>query len=79
MVLVYLRDQLSRGPLSDLHILVSSNTLSATWLYYGDFEEIVLSLASLCKRVCPLMFSRPPLISSVRDLACPLHNIHDLL
>lgn len=50
VVLVYLRDQLSRGPLSNFCIPVSSKTLSGTWLYYGDFEEIVVSLASLCQR-----------------------------
>ncbi|KAG2339777.1 hypothetical protein BDR05DRAFT_891098 [Suillus weaverae] len=50
VVLVYLRDQLSRGPLSNFCIPVSSKTLSGTWLYYGEFEEIVVSLASLCQR-----------------------------
>jgi hypothetical protein len=50
VVLVYLRDQLYRGPLSNLCIPVSSKTLSRTWLYYWDLEEIVFSLASLCQR-----------------------------
>ncbi|KAG0703232.1 Spc98 family-domain-containing protein [Suillus ampliporus] len=60
VVLVYLRYQLSRGPLSNFCIPVSSKTLSATWLYYGDFEEIVVSLASLCQRGLGLSPSRYP-------------------
>ncbi|KAG1735090.1 Spc98 family-domain-containing protein [Suillus paluster] len=60
VVLVYLRDQLSRGPLSNFSIPVSSKTLSATWLYYGDFEEIVVSLASLCQRGLGLSPSQYP-------------------
>jgi len=61
VVLVYLRDQLDRGPLSNLCIPVSSKTLSGTWLYYGDLEEIVFSLASLCQRglgLCPPQYSQ---------------------
>ncbi|KAG1742908.1 Spc98 family-domain-containing protein [Suillus lakei] len=60
VVLVYLRDQLSRGPLSNSCISVSSKTLSATWLYYGKFEEIVVSLASLCQRGLGLSPSQYP-------------------
>ncbi|KAG2150815.1 Spc98 family-domain-containing protein [Suillus clintonianus] len=60
VVLVYLRDQLSCGPLSNLCIPVSSNTLSATWLYYGDFEDITVSLASLCQRGLGLSPSQYP-------------------
>lgn len=60
VVLVYLRDQLSRGPLSNFCIPVSSKTLSGTWLYYGDFEETVVSLASLCKRGLGLSPSQYP-------------------
>ncbi|KAG2032451.1 Spc98 family-domain-containing protein [Suillus americanus] len=60
VVLVYLRDQLSRGPLSNFCIPVSSKTLSGTWLYYGDLEEIVISLASLCQRGLGLSPSQYP-------------------
>ncbi|OAX44150.1 gamma-tubulin complex, DGRIP91/SPC98 component protein [Rhizopogon vinicolor AM-OR11-026] len=60
VVLVYLRDQLSRGPLANIQIHVSSQTLSATWLYYGDFEEIVFSLASFCQRDLGLSPSQYP-------------------
>ncbi|KAG1866706.1 Spc98 family-domain-containing protein [Suillus subluteus] len=60
VVLVYLRDQLSRGPLSNFCIPVSSKTLSGTWLYYGDLEEIVVSLASLCQRGLGLSPSQYP-------------------
>ncbi|KAG2126974.1 Spc98 family-domain-containing protein [Suillus bovinus] len=60
VVLVYLRNQLSRGPLSNFCIPVSSKTLSGTWLYYEGFEEIVVSLASLCQRGLGLSPSRYP-------------------
>ncbi|KAG1826425.1 Spc98 family-domain-containing protein [Suillus variegatus] len=60
VVLVYLRDQLFRGPLSNFCIPVSPKTLSATWLYYGLFEEIVVSLASLCQRGLGLSPSQYP-------------------
>jgi hypothetical protein len=77
VVLVYLRDQLDRGPLSNLCIPVSSKTLSGTWLYYGDLEEIVFSLASLCQRVRSVMFSRLLLTCSIRALDCVPRSIRN--
>ncbi|KAG2117507.1 hypothetical protein BD769DRAFT_1778021 [Suillus cothurnatus] len=55
---------LALGPLSPPRAYLSDSsesnmTLSGTWLYYGDLEEIVLSLASLCQRglgLCPSQY-----------------------
>ena len=50
-VLTFLRNRLSCGPLSHATEFSGVPCLATVWLYYGELEQVVISLASMCSRV----------------------------
>ncbi|KAH0827747.1 Spc98 family-domain-containing protein [Lanmaoa asiatica] len=49
-VLMFIRNRLSCGPLSNATGYPGIHCLATVWLYYAELEQVVISLASMCSR-----------------------------